>query len=38
MLSAEEVEVNALAQGALRRIPQWPWIELTTGEADTLYH
>ena len=30
MLFVEAVEVNALAEGALRRVTQWPWIEHPT--------
>jgi len=30
MLLTGAVEVNAVAQGALRRFTQWPWIEHPT--------
>jgi len=30
MLFVAVVEVNAFAQGALRRFTQWPWIEYPT--------
>jgi len=38
MLFAGAVEVNALAQGALRRFTQWPWIEHQTFRLWTLHH
>jgi len=36
MLFIGAVEVNALVHGALRRVTQWPWIELQPSEADLL--
>ena len=36
MLFVGAVAVNAFAQGALRRFPQWPWIEHPTFGKRTL--